>query len=321
MNVGLIHADGKLPNLALMRLSTHFKEQGTSVGLYRVAKQVPWGEVDALYGSSIFEFSQSVRERFWGQPKVMWGGTGVDKTSSLNSIAVRNWDRVAPDYSLYPDYQYSLGFTQRGCRLKCKFCVVPIKEGKPTAVGSIANIWRGPQHPKKVVLLDNDFFGQPETEWQARVDELREGKFRVSFCQGINIRQVDVKSAHALATLEYRDNEFQRRRLYTAWDNLGDESIFERGVDLLRGIGVPPKHLMVYMLIGFRKDETWEQIFHRFDKLVRLGCLPFPMVYLNNDGSSMSRKHLKAFQRWVVTGLYRHVPWKEYRDPRLLEAV
>jgi hypothetical protein len=30
------------------------------------------------------------------------------------------------------------------------------------------------------------------------------------------------------------------------------------------------------------------------------------MVY-NNE-----RRDLKAFQRWVVTGLYRHVPWAEY---------
>src|SRR6266436_1647510 len=39
-------------------------------------------------------------------------------------------ERIKPDYSLYPKFTGSLGFTQRGCRLSCKFCVVPIKEGK-----------------------------------------------------------------------------------------------------------------------------------------------------------------------------------------------
>ena len=37
------------------------------------------------------------------------------------------------DYKIYPDFEHSIGFSQRGCRLKCKFCVVSCcirKEGK-----------------------------------------------------------------------------------------------------------------------------------------------------------------------------------------------
>ena len=29
------------------------------------------------------------------------------------------------DYGLYPHYRHSIGFTQRGCRLKCPFCLTP----------------------------------------------------------------------------------------------------------------------------------------------------------------------------------------------------
>ena len=58
-------------------------------------------------------------------------------------------------------------------------------------------------------------------------------------------------------------------------------------------------------------SETMEEILYRFGELVALGCQPYPMVY------DPKRKDLKAFQRWAVTGLYRAVPWKEYRDPRL----
>ena len=38
------------------------------------------------------------------------------------------------------------------------------------------------------------------------------------------------ETAAALASVEYRDDDFQRRRLYTAWDNLGDERRFFTGV-------------------------------------------------------------------------------------------
>ena len=309
----LIQCDGKLPNLAMMRLSSHFKENGENVTLMRGSgRRSLFDEPGQVYASSIFQFSEPIRRRViqnFGD-RVVFGGTGVRVQSSLNEIAVREWDAVRPDYSLYPDFSYSLGFTQRGCRLTCKFSVVPKKEGKPKAVSTIGEIWRGHGHPKKIILLDNDFFGQPREHWQARLQELRDGGFRVSFCQGINIRQVDDESAAALATIEYRDNEFKERILYTAWDNLGDEEVFTRGVRLLEAAGIPAKHLRVYMLIGFMPHETFEQVYYRFNRLRELGCEPYPMLY------DMTRKDLKAFQRWVITGLYRACSWQEYRDPR-----
>lgn len=311
----LFHVDGALPNLALMRISARLKERGEPVTLVRGVRQrklfdePPTGR----YASSIFTFSAWARERIeveWGP--IVWGGTGVRVESDLSEIEPIDWEDVAPDYVLYPGEDRSIGFTQRGCRKRCGFCVVPKKEGRPKAVRSIREIWRGAPHPKKILLLDNDFFGVPE--WRDHAHELRAGGFRVCFSQGINIRLVDEEAAAALATLEYRDNEFRSRVLYTAWDNLGDERVFKAGVRMLAAAGVPPKHLRVYMLIGYAKGETWEARLHRFNELVALGCEPYPMVY------DRSRGDLKAFQRWAVTGLYRAVPWSEYRDPRLAAA-
>src|SRR5208337_3425878 len=111
--------------------------------------------------------------------------------------------------------------TQRGCRLSCKFCVVPGKEGKPRTVATVADIWRGEPHPKHLHLLDNDFFGQDQ--WRERIAEIRDGGFKVCFNQGINVRAVTDEVAEALATVQYRDMKFKERRLYTAWDNLKDE--------------------------------------------------------------------------------------------------
>lgn len=307
----LVQADGKLPNLALMRIAAFFKSQGETVAWAEPRPRHLTDVPGEAFGSSIFEFSKNARlnwnARLWPD-RITWGGTGVAVESNLREIAPIQWESVKPDYSIYPKFQFSIGFTQRGCRLSCKFCVVPKKEGKPKSVGSIYDIWRGDPHPRKVILLDNDFFGQDV--WEDRIDEIRDGGFKVAFSQGINVRQVTEEAAHALASIEYRDNEFQERRLYTAWDNLGDESIFKSGVEILRAAGVPPKHLRVYMLIGYAKGETFEQIKHRFDELVNLGCEPYPMVY------DQERKDLKAFQRWAITGLYRAVKWEDYRDPR-----
>ena len=306
--VRLTHLDGKLPNLALMRLARWHRDRGDEVYFTRRIERGLFEPTYArVYGSAIFRFSaariKQLRNAF---PSAIIGGTG-----SGDDITV---EEVAPgpehyDYTDYPEFAPSIGFTARGCRLKCKFCVVPAKEGKPRPVNTIADIWRGQGHPRQLHLLDNDFFGQPRDEWRARLMEIREGEFKVCFNQGINVRLVDDEIAAELANVEYRDDQFRERRLYTAWDNLRDEAVFFRGIERLTRAGVKPKHIMVYMLVGYDQAETEERVLYRFRRMVERGLEPYPMVY------DRSRRDLCAFQRWVVTGLYRSpdVPWSKYR--------
>lgn len=321
----LAHADGKLPNLALMKLSSYFKQRGESVRLIRPSdERLQLFDNGPVYGSSIFTFSVKERARIdaeWGRKSapVIWGGTGVDKPlckkSSLDSIDKNeDWNELALDYSIYPDFQASIGFTQRGCRMECPFCVVPEKEGKVKSVGTLRSIWRGNNHPKRVILLDNDFFGQPE--WPGIIAEAREMKLRICLMQGINVRAIKTAEALALKSIEYRNAKFTRRRLYTAWDNFGDESVFKKGVARLARAGIPPEHLLVYMLVGYDPEETWDRLWYRFAELVNLGCLPYPMVYNREE-----RPDLCAFQRWTLRGLYRAVPWPEYRPSKKLAAL
>jgi len=303
--VRLTQLDGKLPNLALMRLSSWHKAQGDVVHFQRGAlRLLDEPKYDIVYGSAIFKFSAEKIERFKREfPDAIIGGTGSGNLQTVEEV-IGDWPDL--DYSHWPDFTASLGFTQRGCRLSCKFCVVPTKEGKPRHESTVVNIWRGDGHPKNIHLLDNDFFGGPD--WQRRIDEIREGGFRVCFSQGINVRAVTPEVAQALASIQYRDNSFTSRRLYTAWDNLKDEAVFFKGVDILDAHGIPPTHLMAYMLVGFDKNETWERIHRRFGLMVERGIRPYPMVF------DLTRKDLKRFQRWAVTGLYRAVRWEDY-DP------
>lgn len=305
MNVRLTQIDGALPNLALMKLAHWHRAKGDFVTLTRrIERDLFEPEYDKVYGSAIFDFSQERLMRFQLQwPGAIVGGTGTPFSHTVEDFIGQEYENH--DYSDYPDVDYSVGFTQRGCRLACKFCVVPKKEGKPRSVNSIADIWRGSPWPKKLSLLDNDFFGQ--AQWRERIAEIREGDFKVCLSQGINVRLINDEAAEALASIQYRNTKFNKRQLYTAWDNIGDEKVFFRGVDMLEKAGIPPGHLMAYMLIGFDKKETWERIWHRFNRMVKRGILPYPMVY------DRSRKDLVAFQRWVIMGLYRIVPWNEYR--------
>ena len=64
------------------------------------------------------------------------------------------------------------------------------------------------------------------------------------------------------------------------------------------------------MLIGYKKNETIEDIMYRLNILNDLGCVPYPMVYNNEN------KELKKFQRWVIRHYYKFIDWKDYTTTR-----
>lgn len=325
MRVLLLQLDGKLPNLALMRLAAHYRDRGDVVTLRRCGNALSLQprfddpQWDRVYGSLIFEATRPLAEEFQRvYPGAILGGTGWNLETSLESIGILSQD---VDYSDYPLYRASLGFTQRGCRLSCAFCVVPKKEGRVRAAGTVAEIWRGDPWPRWLHLLDNDFFGQPK--WKDRIDEMRSGGFRVSFNQGINARFLSDEAAAAIASVDYRDDSMKVKRLYTAWDNRDDESTLFRGLNALVKHGVKPDHIMVYVLIGFdhatktARPTLVESDFYRRERLREFGARPYPMPYVRTP-------ELVGFQRWVIGAYDKAIPWSAWArarfDPRRLQT-
>lgn len=328
MIVRLTQIDGKLPNLALMKLAHWHRDRGDTVVFSRhPERNMLEPAYDRVYGSAIFSYSahkvEILRREF---PDAIVGGTWnvADPTTIENILAASGRNDLSDypkvDYSIYPRFDGSIGFTQRGCRLKCGFCVVPKKEGRPRSVASIYDIWRGNPHPRHIHLLDNDFFGQDRAAWEGRLTEIRDGAFKVCLNQGINIRMVDDVSAAALASIDYRDDGFKVRRLYTAWDNIGDEARFFKGVDTLEKHGIPPTHLLAYMLIGYDKRETWERVMYRFEKMVARGIRPYPMIHgqrirtlpLGQSNQRIGHRTLDEFQRWAIRKAYTFIPFEGY---------
>ena len=137
------HLDGRLPNLALMRLAAPHRTLGDTVELRRgTPYRLLWDQPTHVYGSLLFTRSRPLGERLLAlYPDALLGGTGWDPTVTLAQVGIP--EMGALDYTLYPGYPHSIGFTQRGCRLHCPFCVVPRKEGRVQPVSTIAELWRG----------------------------------------------------------------------------------------------------------------------------------------------------------------------------------
>lgn len=313
MNILLYQLDGKIPNIALMRIAAHHRALGDEVELRHTATpRRELGEhADRVYASAIFEKSRPAVDKLLAEyPMAVVGGTGVDVASTLEAHGIATLDQ---DYSIYPRYRQSIGFTQRGCRLRCSFCVVPRKEGSMRGEKTISDIWRGSDYPRELILLDNDFFGNPE--WRERTAEIKDGGFKVSFNQGINIRFITEEAAKAIASLDYRDDSMKVKRIYTAWDNKKDEDRLFAGLRRLTDCGVNPDHIMVYMLIGYWPGETDSDRVYRQEKLRAFGCRPYPMPFERT-------RELVGFQRWVIGAYDKRIPWDAWKragyEPRNL---
>lgn len=172
---------------------------------------------------------------------------------------------------------------------------------------TIQEIWRGGSNPKEILLLDNDFFGNPH--WRERIKEISEGGFKVSFNQGINCRMISDEAAEAIASIEYRDDSMKVKRLYTAWDSKKDEDVLFRGLNRLVKFGVKPDNIMVYMLIGFWAGETEHDWEYRRFKLREFGCRPYPMPYHRNAKTV-------GFQRFVIGAYDKRISWDDWKSAK-----
>lgn len=318
MKVRLTQIDGKVPNLALMRLAAWHRSQGDDVFWEpSPCRRFHEPNYDVVYGSALFTmFEESVegvaalRREF---PDALIGGYGADQDLRVETIVPTQFRGL--DYSGYPQFNASIGYASRGCRWKCGFCPVPGMEGAARAAASVAQIWRCDPHPRRLLLLDNDFFGNPD--WRSIVAEINAGGFEVCINQGINVRLLTEEEAAAIASMKCKNQRFTKSRVYTAWDNLGGEGAFFRGIDLLEAAGVPATRIMSYMLVGYRPRETFEEVRYRHDRMKARGILPYPMVH---DRFRQSRpehwRRLKRFQRWAVSPKLRRIPWEEYSTAR-----
>lgn len=292
--IGIIQLDGKIPNLALMKVAGYHETIGDAVEWYEgllFAEQYK-----KIYASKLFSFTPMPQL----PENAVIGGTGIDFYNRLP----KEIEDATPSYSLYPNCNYHLGFSMKGCRFNCKFCCVPKKEGRPYNYNTIDEILINPNGGNRLMLLDNDYFGG--TEWKANLLRIIELKLKVCFVQGLNIRILTDEQAELLAKCDYRNSKFNKKYLTFAWDRFNDGKLIMQGIERCNKAGIPNGHLQFFVLIGF--DTTPAQDMERVMTLANLGCMPFVMPYNKSD------KYQKAFSRWVnMRAIFKSVKWEDYK--------
>jgi hypothetical protein len=278
MKVLLIDFDGKIPNLALMKLSSLFKAEGHQVGF-------DIQEPDMVKVSVVFRKNraqaQGLTTMFPGAT-VDFGGPGMFPDCG----SIREAEFLKPDYELYPS-EYSQGFTTRGCVRKCPFCIVPRMEGKITP-------WQHPElfHDDQFdtcMLMDNNLLAAGQ--WAHGVLRWFIDQEIKILSHGWDARLLTEETAGLLREVKHK------KGLTFAWDNMGDEAAVFRAISLLKAAGFKLKReVSFYILCGF--NTTFEEDLYRCNRLREAGVNSFVMLYHRGD-PLRNRLAKWANRRWA----------------------
>jgi len=284
MKVGIVDVDGKIPNLALMKISAYHKAKGDTVKFYDPLFDKP----DLVYAAKVFNFTPDYQ--YFPDCEAIKGGTGYDLTTELPPEIEAQF----PDYSLY-DCDYAIGMTTRGCIRDCPFCVVPRKEGRIRSAGDIYDFWNGQD---RLMLLDNNLTALP-SQFEKVCQQLIKHRIKTDFSQGLDIRLIDNDKAKLLAKVRLW------KQMHFAFDDPNLEEEVIRGIKILAKY-MPASRLAFYVLIGY--NTTKEQDLHRVELLRSMKVDPFVMPF------NKSEKYQKDFARWVNhKAIFKTVKWDEYK--------
>lgn len=295
MKIGLIDVDGhNYPNLALMRISAYHKAMGNEVEWWSGA-----GAYDIVYKSKIFSdaYSPDVPDPE-NTDLVIKGGTGYAITL-VNGQEVFAQDKhedlapeieaMRPDYSIYPQYEFAVAMTSRGCPRNCAFCHVTQKEGCIShKVADVSDFWIG---QKVIHCCDPNILACKDRE--LLLEQYASTNARIEFNQGLDIRFMTESIAKRLAGMKLYKPHF-------AWDK-PDDDLLPRFKTYAEIKGVKPTAHgtagIVYCLTNFEDCSDEDHVARalmRIYALRALGYAPYIMIYNKPSASRLIRR----LQRW-----------------------
>lgn len=297
MRVGLHDAEKAhfrhktFPNLALMKISAWHKARGDNVEWW-----IPLCQYDRIYSSKVFDFTPVSPYLPEGTIR---GGTGY-RDLQINKELPPEVDAMYPDYSIYPDCDYAVGYLTRGCPNHCRWCVVPAKEGGIRPYRRWQDVVR--PDTDKLVLMDNNILACDYGIGQ--LEGLIGSGYRIDLNQGMDARLVTDDVADILGRLKWI------RFIRFSCDQRAQIGPVKRAIELLGKQGIKPYRIFVYLLVTADLEDAAERV----EALKGYKAINLYAQAERNErlGVSPNEVQLEFAQRYVYSGRYRSETWQMY---------
>ena len=299
----LIDADSTIPNLALMKLSTYYKNKGYTIDLFKLYLpyypnrkkrhiSIDTHQYDKVFCSVIFDGNLD----YIHGDNIQFGGTGFNLTTVLSDEI--EYGEV--DYSIYPNVDTSYGFITRGCIRNCYFCKVPEKEGMIHQVNQISDIVRH----KKVKFMDNNILALPCHE--EILEELVHLQIKCQFNQGLDLRLLTAANSELLSELNYLGE-------YTfAFDDIKYMSTVEKQLKLIEWRKPWRTKFFVYVHPKMPLKDT----ILRVEWLKERELLPYVMRDISCWESEYNKFYIDLAGWANQPGIFKLLTFEDYLDRR-----
>lgn len=280
----------KFPNYALMKISAYHKSQGDTVEWFNALESNLY---DKVYSSKIFDFTP---ENPYLPAETIKGGTGYGRYEELPSKI----EKMFPDYSIYPECDYAIGFLTRGCPNKCQNCYVPQKEGNIRPYRTWREIVRSDTY--KLVIMDNNITAHPHGIEQLR--QLAETNYRIDINQATSVFSVNDEVAEIFSRLKWI------KYIRFAVDRKAQIEGIYKAASLLEKYGIPNSKLFVYVLLTKDIDDNLERIYAlRKLKSATIYGMPYKDMRI---GEMPDQWQSIMATKYIYSGQWRKVDWEEW---------
>ena len=296
MKIGLVAVDSKYPNYALMKISAFYKERDC---------HVEWANnfehYDIIYKSKIFSFTPD--DLFaYDADFIIKGGTGYNLSTTLHE----DIEYTQPDYSIYPqiDNKTAYGFLTRGCPNKCKWCIVPIKEGNIKPYMDVEEIAINGR--TNLILMDNNIIACDYGLQQ--IEKIIRKQYRVDFNQALDARLVTEDIAKLLAQVKWINN------IRFGCDTPQQIIDCERAMNMIDKYRNKPMKYLLYTMLNDNMIECYNRLsYFRKNKRVVLVAQPFRDY---NNPQQIIPQWQKDMARWSMRReIYKSCDFKNF-SPR-----
>lgn len=282
----------KLPNHALLKFTSYFKQKGYQVELVYLPKQIPllYNSDNVYIGSALYtpnlnRFKKRLnrKSKYPNQLKLehIHIGTPTDSCWITDIPGLKcdysEYDKMIEKDNIRLDwYPVNVGFLTRGCKRHCDYCVNRDKN-EITPVNTLSEIYV--KKDVGIELLDDNLLASDNAVlyFESIAEFYRKHKVPIKLRNGLDCRVVSEDKIKALSKASPAFDTF-----HCAWDDVKNTYIFRNMLRIKKAVKSRISCYMIYGVDLFTEEDLRRDLlgfFYRYYLLTASGITPIIQLY------------------------------------------